>query len=128
LIAEYRKHIDPIDTSSIVEVREARAKIKAQLTKWMPMEKGILGMVVAHLPSPRLAQESKLSIICPSLLQPKPPKTEDSSWVIPSPQEEWDRLREAVIGCKNGESAPAIAYVTKMQPVSSRLYDVVTRS
>ena len=47
LIAEYRKHIDPIDTSSVIEVREARSKIKAQLTKWMPMEKGILGMVVA---------------------------------------------------------------------------------
>lgn len=29
LIAEYRKHLDPIDTSSQVEVREARAKIKA---------------------------------------------------------------------------------------------------
>jgi hypothetical protein len=29
VIAEYKKHIDPIDTSSVVEVREARAKIKA---------------------------------------------------------------------------------------------------
>ena len=52
LIAEYRKHFATADTSSSVEVKEARSKVKAQLTKWMPMEKGILGMVVQHLPSP----------------------------------------------------------------------------
>jgi hypothetical protein len=52
VIGEYRKHFDIIDVSSAVEVREARAKVKAQLSKWTPMEKGILGMVVQHLPSP----------------------------------------------------------------------------
>jgi len=52
LLAEYRKHFDIIDGSSAVEVKEARQKVKNQFTKWMPMEKGILGMVVQHLPSP----------------------------------------------------------------------------
>jgi hypothetical protein len=53
LISEYRKHFANIDDSSAVEVKEARAKVKNQLSKWMPMEKGILGMVVQHLPSPK---------------------------------------------------------------------------
>jgi ribosome assembly protein 1 len=55
LLAEYRKHFDVIDNSSAVEVKEARIKVKNQFTKWMPMEKGILGMVVQHLPSPQVA-------------------------------------------------------------------------
>jgi ribosome assembly protein 1 len=46
LLAEYRKHFDVIDSSQAGEVKEARIKVKAQFTKWMPMEKGILGMVV----------------------------------------------------------------------------------
>ncbi len=46
LIAEYRKNFADIDTSSALEVKEARMKVKNQLSKWMPMEKGILGMVV----------------------------------------------------------------------------------
>lgn len=28
----------------------------------------------------------------------------------------------------NREDVPAVAYVTKMQPISSRLYDIVTRA
>jgi hypothetical protein len=52
VIGEYRKHLQDADVSSATEVREARTKIKNQLCKWMPMEKGILGMVVQHLPSP----------------------------------------------------------------------------
>jgi ribosome assembly protein 1 len=52
LIQEYRKQLDVIDTSNTVELKEACQKIKALLSKWMPMEKGILGMVVQHLPSP----------------------------------------------------------------------------
>lgn len=60
VMAEYRKHFDAIDSSSAVEVREARTKVKNQLSKWMPMEKGILGMVVQHLPSPPEGSENKL--------------------------------------------------------------------
>lgn len=30
--------------------------------------------------------------------------------------------------CSSSEDAPAVAYVTKMQPISSRLYDIVTRA
>jgi ribosome assembly protein 1 len=52
VISEYRKHLQDADISSATEVREARTKVKNQLCKWMPMEKGILGMVVQHLPSP----------------------------------------------------------------------------
>lgn len=52
VIGEYRKNLQDADVSSATEVREARTKVKNQLCKWMPMEKGILGMVVQHLPSP----------------------------------------------------------------------------
>lgn len=30
--------------------------------------------------------------------------------------------------CKQDDDYPAVAYITKMQPFSSRLYDIVTRS
>ena len=52
LIGEYKK-LFAGDMSNTVVYKEARMKIKTLLSKWMPMEKGILGMVVQHLPSPK---------------------------------------------------------------------------
>ena len=125
LIAEYRKHFAPIDSSSAVEVKEARTKVKAQLTKWMPMEKGILGMVVQHIPSPATAQETKIAVVCPGLKADRAPRQDEDS---EENQVEWEALKAAVIHCSHDSSAPVVAYATKMQPVSSRLYDIVTRA
>ena len=111
LLGEYRKTFDAIDVSSAVEVKEARMKIKAQFTKWMPMEKGILGMVVQHLPSPLKSNEFKLPVICPALESeyPKYPKVYDDKIL-----EEWKNLKSAIIKCSNKLEDPAVAYITKM--------------
>ena len=45
LVAEYKKGFSG-DMTNITEYKEARNKIKNLFSKWMPMEKGILGMVV----------------------------------------------------------------------------------
>ena len=63
LIAEYRKAFSG-DMSNYTEYKEARNKIKTLFSKWMPMEKGILGMVVQHIPSPLKAHKEKISSIC----------------------------------------------------------------
>jgi hypothetical protein len=59
-------------------------------------------------------------VVCPGLNNENPYDEES--------KEEWHKLREDVIKCKNEEEAIAVAYVTKMQPISSRLYDIVTRA
>ena len=98
----------------------------------MPMEKGILGMVVQHLPPPSDSQEGKLSVICPALLSSRPPRSEEEYQQVESSgrtlEEDWNNLRASVLHCKRDADTPSVAYVTKMQPVSSRLYDIVTRS
>jgi hypothetical protein len=37
----------------------------------MPVEKGVLSMVVQHLPSPNVAQKNRVGVICPLLLDAK---------------------------------------------------------
>jgi hypothetical protein len=46
LVNEYRKHFTEDLVVNSVEYREAKTKIRAQLSKWMPVEKGVLSMVV----------------------------------------------------------------------------------
>lgn len=57
------------------------------------MEKGILGMVVQHLPSPQMSQESKVSVICPAFASdhPKYPEIIDDKTLV-----EWRELKLAV--------------------------------
>lgn len=55
LIKEYKKFFTEDLVVSSPEYKGARMKIKTLFSKWMPVEKGILGMVVHHLPSPNLA-------------------------------------------------------------------------
>lgn len=71
LVKEYKKlFYDGIVVNS-VEYREAKTKIKNVLCKWMPVEKGILSMVVLKLPSPVLAQRNRVSVFCPALNDPE---------------------------------------------------------
>jgi hypothetical protein len=75
------------------------------------MDKGIFGMVVQHLPSPKESQESKLSVVCPGLLNVELSSGVDST---ESNKAEWSSLREAVTRGINESTVPTIAYVTKM--------------
>jgi len=52
LVELYKKHFNEEKMKSTNLIREAHAKIKARLHKQMPLEDGILKMVVEHLPSP----------------------------------------------------------------------------
>lgn len=55
LVKEYNKLFSNDMIANSVEYKDARNKIKALFSKWMPVEKGILSMVVQHIPSPRIA-------------------------------------------------------------------------
>ena len=46
LVKEYNKLFSGDMLTNSSEYKEARSKIKALFTKWMPVEKGILSMVV----------------------------------------------------------------------------------
>lgn len=85
----------------------------------MPMEHGIFKMVVDHLPNPQEAQANRMKIFCPFLCQP-------------NLKEQYHGLKEAIEKCESGlrgdKDVPTTVYVTKMQPFSSRLYDITARS
>mmetsp|Transcript_25604 Transcript_25604/g.19367 ORF Transcript_25604/g.19367 Transcript_25604/m.19367 type:complete len:115 (+) Transcript_25604:100-444(+) len=75
----------------------------------MPVEKGILSMVVQHLPSPNVAQKNRLAVICPQL-------TKKASL-----------LRTQIEECSQDEGAETVAYITKMQPFNSKIIEALTR-
>ena len=64
-------------------------------------------------------------MICPALQADNPsyPEEIDEKTLM-----EWKELQRAVNMSSNIEGGPAVAYITKMQPFSSRLYDIVTRA
>jgi len=52
LIELYKKHFTEEKMKSTNLIREAHTKIKAKMSKQMPLEEAILKMVIEHLPSP----------------------------------------------------------------------------
>jgi translation elongation factor EF-G len=64
-------------------------------------------------------------VICPALQAENPQYPEV---IDEKTQGEWRELQRAVNLSSNKEGGPAVAYITKMQPFSSRLYDIVTRA
>lgn len=52
LVEKYKKIFNPDMMSNAGWVQEGHAKAKVRLSKIVPMEDGILRMVVDHLPSP----------------------------------------------------------------------------
>lgn len=69
LVERYKKNFDEKTAASTALVREAHAKIKEALQQFIPMEEGILRMVVEHLPSPVDAQKTRIAKFCPALVK-----------------------------------------------------------
>jgi len=69
----------------------------------LPVDKGLLSMVVRHLPAPHEAQGERIQVFCPELDTPK-----------------HSLLRENVALCK--KEGPLIVYISKMMPVNAKIY------
>lgn len=52
LVEKYRKFFSEEKSKNTALLREQHAKIKAKLSKLMPVDEGIFKMVIDHLPSP----------------------------------------------------------------------------
>ncbi|KAG9235230.1 P-loop containing nucleoside triphosphate hydrolase protein [Amylocarpus encephaloides] len=83
----------------ILRSRDPRAVLTAVFTAWLPLSTALLVSCIESLPSPPVAQESRL----PALIDESP----GGSHVDPA-------LREAMIKSKNSKSDPMVAYVSKM--------------
>ena len=71
-------------------IREAHSKIKTKLSKQMPMEDGVLKMVVECLPPPCQAQKTRYRIFCPLLDEL------DS-------EEGVQEVKDAIVSCSQGK-------------------------
>ena len=67
LVDRYRKTFTPDVIGNTALRREAQSKIKEKLSKFLPMEEGIMRMIAEHLPSPDQAQELRYKQFCPAL-------------------------------------------------------------
>ena len=68
----------------------------------MPIDKAILDAVVCNLPSPIIAQKSKLRHLCSNITDPT--------------------ILNAFANCDSSPTAPILAYITKMYPVDLNQY------
>ena len=111
LILEYRKIFTDDIYGNTAEMRNAHNKIKAKLSKFVPIDNAIFSMVVDKLPSPEQGQPLKVNSL---------------SRDFKTKKKEFLPVRNAISTCKLDE--PIIVYVTKMQPFSSRIYDIAIRA
>ena len=113
LIAQYRKpefFSENMLTDKEAE-RVAHTKIKAFLSKRMPLQKAVLAMVINKLPSPLEAQKFQIDALSVEFKRGTP---------------KYRPVRKAIVECNREE--PIVVYVSKMQPFNSRLYDIAIRS
>ncbi|KAL9598826.1 MAG: hypothetical protein Q9219_004245 [cf. Caloplaca sp. 3 TL-2023] len=86
----------------VLRSKDPRALLIAVFSAWLPLSTAVLVSVIEYLPSPPLAQASRL----PALI--------DAS---PAAEHVDKRLREALEGFKPEREAPVVAYVSKMVAV-----------
>ncbi|KAL8947741.1 MAG: hypothetical protein Q9222_006014 [Ikaeria aurantiellina] len=88
----------------VLRSRDPRALLTAVFSAWLPLSTAVLVSVVEHLPSPLVAQASRL----PALIDVSP-----AGGLV-------DRsIRQAIIDTKTDRHAPVVAYVSKMVSVRS---------
>jgi len=63
LVQEYRKAFTPEIVGDTIKMRAAHQTVRATLSKWMPVDKGLLSMAVDHLPSPLESQVNKVKVL-----------------------------------------------------------------
>jgi ribosome assembly protein 1 len=74
LVERYNKFFTAEVLLSTAQIKDAHASVKEAFSKLLPMEHGILKMVVDHLPCPLEAQKNRLRIFCPFLAQAELPE------------------------------------------------------
>lgn len=83
----------------VVRSRDPRAILTTLFAQWLPLSTAMLVSVIESLPSPPVAQATRL----PALLDDSP----GSDHIDPA-------VRDAMVNFKADKSAPAVAYVSKM--------------
>jgi len=78
----------------------------------IPLETAVLHMVVESLPSPEEAQKAKVNKL---------------SIEFARNNKQYIDLKRQIAFC-NQSLEPIVVFVTKMQPFSSRIYDMATRA
>lgn len=83
----------------VLRSRDPRALLTAVFAAWLPLSTALLVSVIEHLPSPPVAQASRL----PTLIDASPGADHVDS-----------KLRDAMVGFKVSREEPVVAYVSKM--------------
>ena len=111
LVELYRRFFTDEIMGQTAEIKKARMKVREIASKSMPVDKAIFSMVVENIPDPVTGQKNKVNMFSLDFERNTPAYLE---------------AKNAVATCQGNE--PLIVYVSKMQPFSSRLYDVTTRN
>ncbi|KAG8630915.1 hypothetical protein KVT40_000055 [Elsinoe batatas] len=86
----------------VLRARDPRGLLTTVFSSWLPLSTAVLVSVVEHLPSPPIAQASRL----PALIESSP----GSDYVD-------DKVKSAMCEFKKGVDDPVVAYVSKMVAV-----------
>ena len=102
MVEKITKSLSLTISSHILRSRDPRALLIAVFSAWLPLSTAVLVSAIEYLPSPPVAQASRL----PALI--------DAS---PSAEHVDKVIREATVGFNVEQKAPVVAYVSKMVAV-----------
>jgi ribosome assembly protein 1 len=118
---------------------EPRAAVKAVLKAWLPLSEAVLGMAVAHLPSPTAAAPVRLPRLlaggsntallpagvagttCSSAAAAGGAAASSSAWHEPEVSQQLERTVSHLCASSSSGDAPLVVFVSKMVSVPANL-------
>ncbi len=115
-----RKIVNHLKLSNISErdlnVKDTESILKTVMSNWLPIPIAVLGTIVRKLPSPKMAQKSRVNIIWPSLLNINKEKDDEGNTKRSETSLHLcNKVRESVANCD--EKGPLVIFIAKMVAV-----------
>jgi len=84
--------------------RDKSSVLQSIMSRWLPLSASVLDMVVAELPSPKVAQQYRMDILWP----------DGKAAAEADPEGETAKLWHAACACDHSPGAPTLAFIAKM--------------
>ena len=128
IIAEYRKEFNEFEKMDSSDLSKARTNLSTTLRKRIPIDTSIFNMIVNRLPSPMQHQRERLAVFCPMLAELPSESVHRPLGVSEEEYETLKRIKEGIESWDNSDDAPIVIFISKMQPIDTKSYEIATKT
>ena len=131
LVNEYQKIFENLTDLSTDSLSKAHSKVSSVLYKRLPIDSCIFTMVINKLPSPKKHQKERIDVFCPVLHNIYETGNKQLENIkdegLQSIMQERINIANSIHDWDASSEAPVVAYISKMQPISSKTYALAVK-